>query len=66
MNESGQIVGTDPCTLRAFLYTGGQMLDLNTLVPADSGWFSRRQATSTKLVRLWAMVSIRARAARFF
>lgn len=36
MNDIGQIVGTsDKC---AFLWQHGAMLDLNTLIPANSGW----------------------------
>ena len=41
INDSGQVVGNaSPPTGRthAFLYSGGQMQDLNTLIPADSGW----------------------------
>jgi probable HAF family extracellular repeat protein len=49
INDLGQIVGTSSlspscgvtdadCTLDAFLYENGAMLDLNTLLPPDSGW----------------------------
>ena len=41
INDSGQVVGnSSPPTGRthAFLYSGGQMQDLNSLIPADSGW----------------------------
>jgi probable HAF family extracellular repeat protein len=43
INTAGQIVGEstiapgDPYP-DAFLYTNGQMIDLNSLLPADSGW----------------------------
>ena len=41
INNSGQIVGSAETTTRddyAILYSGGQMQDLNTLIPAGSGW----------------------------
>jgi probable HAF family extracellular repeat protein len=41
ININAQIVGTaeiDDGKLRAFLWDHGAMLDLNTLIPADSGW----------------------------
>ncbi len=44
INNTGQIVGLASSSTglalesRAFLYSGGQMLDLNMLVPANSGW----------------------------
>ena len=42
INDSGSIVGyswsDDEETPRAFLYTGGVLLDLNSLIPADCGW----------------------------
>jgi probable HAF family extracellular repeat protein len=37
INDSGQVVGYDQAG--AFLYSEGQMVDLNTRIPADSGWF---------------------------
>lgn len=36
INDAGQIVGIGRG--RAFLYEGGRMSDLNTLLPADTGW----------------------------
>jgi len=44
INEHGQIVGhlrhyTAPN--RAFLYEDGELIDLNDLIPADSGWTLR-------------------------
>jgi probable HAF family extracellular repeat protein len=40
INASGQIVGnsTTANSQHAILYSGGIMYDLNTLIPADSGW----------------------------
>ena len=41
INDFGKVVGTSftPSDVgRAFLYSDGQMQDLNTLIPADSGW----------------------------
>lgn len=41
VNANGQVVGTATLsqgTTRAFLYSAGEMLDLNNLIPADSGW----------------------------
>lgn len=49
INESSQVVGTswlvtqptslyDPTQYHAFLWENGGMIDLNTLIPADSGW----------------------------
>lgn len=45
LNQAGQVVGQaefsrtgDTQRTHAFLYTGGKMLDLNTLVPPNSGW----------------------------
>ncbi len=41
INDSGQVVGNStiaPGATHAFLYSDGQMQDLNTLIPADSGW----------------------------
>ncbi len=42
INAGGQIVGDSVNTTtgfqRAFLYSGGTMADLNTLIPSDSGW----------------------------
>ncbi|MBZ5609915.1 MAG: HAF repeat-containing protein [Acidobacteriia bacterium] len=42
INDSGSIVGYSWSDTednpRAFLYTGGAMLDLNSLIPAGSGW----------------------------
>jgi probable HAF family extracellular repeat protein len=41
MNDAGQVVGdadTSKGTEDAFLYTDGQMLDLNNLIAASSGW----------------------------
>ena len=43
INASGQIVGAsyttaNAATTHAFLYTGGTMTDLNSLLPAGSGW----------------------------
>ncbi len=47
INDSGQVVGwsnsSSSSTLgQAFLYSGRQMIDLNTLIPADSGWTLRQ------------------------
>jgi probable HAF family extracellular repeat protein len=41
MNNAGQVVGdsnTSAGYTRAFLYSDGQMVDLNSLIPSDSGW----------------------------
>ncbi len=44
INAGGQIVGTsmkdccDNVTTDSFLYSGGQMVNLNSLLPATSGW----------------------------
>jgi probable HAF family extracellular repeat protein len=42
INAAGQIVGwsasADAATYRGFLWSNGVMQDLNTLIPADSGW----------------------------
>jgi len=42
INESGQIVGASdtvaPRPWHAFLWEGGQMTDLNDLIPPDAGW----------------------------
>jgi probable HAF family extracellular repeat protein len=42
VNASGQIVGYSTtkgnATFAAFLYSGGTMTDLNSLLPPDSGW----------------------------
>lgn len=44
INNAGQIVGVSSRSWRmredehAFLYEGGRMLDLNALIPSDSGW----------------------------
>src|SRR5207302_8546748 len=42
INDSGQVVGyantTGNAVAHAFLYSGGAMHDLNSLIPADSGW----------------------------
>ena len=39
INDSGQIVGdTGESGNTAFLYSNGTMYDLNTLIPANSGW----------------------------
>jgi probable HAF family extracellular repeat protein len=42
INDSGQVVGysytTSTGSQHAFLYSGGQMYDLNSLIPTDSGW----------------------------
>jgi len=41
INGAGQVVGysdTDSGARHAFLYQDGQMTDLNTLIPPDSGW----------------------------
>jgi probable HAF family extracellular repeat protein len=40
INDSGQIVGasTTSTTTHAFLYDGGTMIDLNDLLPPNSGW----------------------------
>ncbi len=49
INDLGQVVGTSSlspscsvsdsgCTLHAFLYENGAMIDLNTLLPPNSGW----------------------------
>ncbi len=45
INDSGQVVGT--CSgsdgyNHAFLYSDGAMIDLNTFLPADSGWLLAR------------------------
>jgi probable HAF family extracellular repeat protein len=43
INNRGQVVGwaDDDTSTRAFLFEGGKMLDLNTLVDAGAGWFLR-------------------------
>ena len=42
INDSGQVVGSSTLAgdlvRHAFLHDGGVMIDLNTLLPADSGW----------------------------
>jgi probable HAF family extracellular repeat protein len=44
LNNAGQVVGqatiqiSGGFTEAAFLYSDGKMIDLNTLIPADSGW----------------------------
>jgi probable HAF family extracellular repeat protein len=41
INASGQVVGssyTSNSTSHAFLYSAGVTIDLNSLIPADSGW----------------------------
>ena len=41
INNNGQVVGlsyTTNETYRAFLYSDGAMVDLNTLLPSGSGW----------------------------
>ena len=42
INDSGEVVGyswsPDDPNPRAFLYIGGRMLDLNSLIPTNSGW----------------------------
>lgn len=42
LSDSGQVVGsvTHPTTglSHAFIYTGGKLLDLNSLLPANHGW----------------------------
>lgn len=41
LNDLGQVVGeteTSEFVPRAFLWQGGSMIDLNTLLPANSGW----------------------------
>jgi probable HAF family extracellular repeat protein len=37
VNDAGQVVGYDRL-MGAFLYSGGTMVNLNTLLPANSGW----------------------------
>jgi probable HAF family extracellular repeat protein len=42
INDSGQVVGSSGNsrgTSTAFLYSDGKMIDLNNLLPANSGWF---------------------------
>lgn len=40
INDSGQVVGEDPSSgaYHAVLWENGQVKDLNTLIPANSGW----------------------------
>jgi probable HAF family extracellular repeat protein len=41
INNLGQVVGASESAvsrLRAFIYSGGRMRNLNSLIPADSGW----------------------------
>ena len=41
INDSEQVVGsaaTSDDSIHAFLYSGGKMRDLNSLIPANSGW----------------------------
>jgi probable HAF family extracellular repeat protein len=42
INDSGQVVGSsetsDWAVIQPFLYENGQMQDLNSLIPQDSGW----------------------------
>jgi probable HAF family extracellular repeat protein len=42
INNAGQVVGASDSaaasTLHAFIYSGGRMRDLNSLIPANSGW----------------------------
>jgi len=41
INEAGQVVGdaeTSNFVMHAFLWQNGSMIDLNTILPADSGW----------------------------
>jgi probable HAF family extracellular repeat protein len=42
INDSDEVVGESLTTggeLRAILYSGGVMMDLNNLIPANSGWY---------------------------
>ena len=44
INDAGQVVGVSlgsSSALHTFLSTGGSMVDLNTLLPPDSGWILR-------------------------
>ena len=52
INDSGDVVGFSS---KPFIYKDGEMFDLNTLIPADSGCGLRRQPTSTTMGRSWAM-----------
>ena len=48
INDSGQVVGywenQENSAVGAFVYSGGSMHDLNSLIPTDSGW-SLEEAT---------------------
>ena len=50
INDSGQVVGSSSITgdavSHAFIYTEGVMYDLNTLIPAGSGWIQLTEATA--------------------
>jgi len=42
IDERGRVVGASDAKdspLRAFIYSNGVMLDLNELIPANTGWF---------------------------
>ena len=49
INNLGQVVGTAQTSAgawHAFLYSGGVMTDLNSKLPANSGWIELSQANS--------------------
>ncbi len=49
INNLGQVVGTSQTSAgawHAFLYSGGVMTDLNSKLPANSGWIALSQANS--------------------
>ena len=60
INNRGEVVGhsTDPFNIstRAFLYSDGQMHNLNSLIPPDSGWtlvVATGIDDAGQIVRLW-------------
>ena len=67
INDSGQVVGRSDTSSRyahAFLYSNGQMQDLNSLIPVGSGWILREAwgiNTSGQIVG-WGVINGHSRA----